>query len=277
MADTYNDVLTEYLKIPPKDRKEGSEIDRALMRFEREQFLQMQPGAYRQPGLIMPEEPRFPMAGLQSFIETYGPSFDDDEILDRITSPTAPNNRHHSDKFTLDQDGRGSCAAEGLTGNIMCMRDEMTLPLIKLNPWPLYWLSSGGRDSGSSLQANIRHAIETGIPSQEVIPRNGSYRRMNDTELQNAARHRLKKVVQANNLREAKSLLSMSRYLYLGYSGHAWFGVKGLDLLRLVWKNSWGSDWGDNGHGTLSWSQVMQGYGMYCPIEIFVPDDEVTT
>jgi len=282
MPATYDELFAEYCKIPIQDRVEGSDIDLALRKAEEQRIKSVLAQGWRKPGLLKPKDPTdheemFPR-GCWSFSDVYGvgASFSDPEILDRIADPNAPNNRKHSDRFTLDQDGRGSCAAEGLTGCIMVMRDEMTLPFVKLNPWPLYYLSSGGRDSGSSLQANLKYATEVGIPSQAIIPRSGSYRRMNDAELENAKRHRLVASVRAQDLREAKSLAVLAKFGYMGYSGHAWFEVWILDLLRLLWKNSWGAGWGNNGHGTLSWSQVMQGYGMYFPVEIFVPDDEVS-
>ena len=61
----------------------------------------------------------------------------------------------------LDQNGHGSCGAEGLTqGCMLALAKATGKPPPLLNPLFMYHTTSGGRDQGSSLQANIAFALK---------------------------------------------------------------------------------------------------------------------
>ena len=100
---------------------------------------------------------------------------------DLIASGEAPDPRPYLN-WILDQDGVGSCAAEGLGGADDLRRrmfhgapsgqPQATAP----NPWFAYHTTSGGYDGGSSLEDNLAFYQRWGCARQAVWPRSKGWR-----------------------------------------------------------------------------------------------------
>ena len=168
------------------------------------------------------------------------------------------------DGMVLDQDGVGSCASEGMTGCIMASRVKAGQEPVKLNPWFAYYEVSGGSDQGSTLSDNVAFALEKGVPSQTVWGRDEGWRSKPSAEaFEDAKKHRLLEYWNIDDWTEFGTACILGLTVYFGYSGHAIWASKVLDARRLEYCNSWSTDWGDNGFGTLEKSRVQWGYGTY--------------
>jgi len=165
----------------------------------------------------------------------------------------------------LDQNGKGSCGAEGLTQGIMLTLAKATgkaPPL--LNPLFMYHTTSGGRDQGSSLQANIAFAMKHGVASEAVWPRSkGFLTKPSLLAYADARSYVLLEYSQVRNWIEFATALLLGWPVYFGYTGHAICAVKLLDQERFRYANSWSKDWGDNGAGTLHKDRIYWNYGAY--------------
>ncbi len=167
-------------------------------------------------------------------------------------------------KHTLDQNGFGSCASEGIAGCTMFCEEKQGAPAEKLNAFGLYRYVNGGRDGGSSLSDNIQAAARYGIPTERVWPRSKGWRSpLSDEAKRDALRHRPDELYRVSDRGEFGTALLLGFVVYAGYPGHAWFAVDLIDTTRFFWKNSWGADWGSNGVGTLRFSQLQWGYGCW--------------
>jgi hypothetical protein len=167
-------------------------------------------------------------------------------------------------KFTLDQNGYGSCASEGIAGTVMFCEQKQAGETEKLNALALYRYVNGGRDGGSSLSDNIAAATRYGIPTEAVWARSNGWRTpLSNDAKRDAFRHRPDEVYRVSDRIEFGTALLGGFVVYAGYSGHAWFAVDLIDRTRFYWQNSWGADWGDNGVGTLRFSELQWGYGCW--------------
>lgn len=165
----------------------------------------------------------------------------------------------------LDQDGVGSCGAEGLAQGVMAAHAfALGKAPKKLNPWFMYQSTSGGRDQGSSLPSNIAFARKYGVASEEVWPRSEGWRSRPSREAyEDAENHRLLEFSVVRNWIEFASALLYGWPVYFGYTGHAILAVKLLDSNRFRYINSWSEDWGDKGFGTLHKDRIYWNYGVY--------------
>ena len=168
-------------------------------------------------------------------------------------------------QFTLDQDGIGSCGSEGMGGSMMATQNKMGVsPVVLLNPLGLYGLVNGNQDRGSSLSDNVAAAAKYGIPSEAVWPRsNGWRRRLSDEAKQDALRNRIDEFWRVGTREEFATALLLGMFVYFGYPGHAIFATDLIDLKRFRYKNSWGSAFGVDGFGTLTWDRIEWSYGAW--------------
>jgi len=167
-------------------------------------------------------------------------------------------------KEILDQDGVGSCATESTAGAVMACRAVAGLPHVTLNPWFIYHTTSGGRDSGSSIDTNLRFIQEHGIAPMAVWGRDQGWRRKPSAEAYEAAlQFRGIEVFDIASVNEFVSALLRGFFVVYGARGHS-VGASEYRSSGPWGPNSWGTDWGDGGFGTwVSWRQINWGYGAW--------------
>ena len=176
---------------------------------------------------------------------------------------------------TYDQDGIGSCAAEGVNGCVenMISVQGQTPPLF--NPYGMYHFTSGGRDQGSTLEDNLEFARDRGCIRAELWPRSKGFRaRPSDEALEDAKRFRIDEYYEVENWEELGSALFQKFAGYAAYTGHAWEAVRPVNKTQLKWHNSWGEEWGDGGYGIINANRVQFSYGIFVVRSVlWVPDN----
>ena len=166
-------------------------------------------------------------------------------------------------RYTLDQNGVGSCASESATGIKAACDERQGLPMIVYNPWSIYWYTSGGRDRGSVIGDNVEYIRDHGVCPEEVWPRSKGWRAQPSAEAKQIAKlFRIVEFFYIETTAELVSALLAGYDVHGGYSGHAVAFCRYLGRNTIEFKNSWGN-WGDNGFGTLSLSKVYFPYGCY--------------
>jgi len=184
-------------------------------------------------------------------------------------------NRRSRFRYTLDQDGAGSCAAEAAAA-AKAARDALQgLPMAVYNPWFCYHTTSGGRDNGSVIGDNVAFLRDHGMVPEEVWPRSKGWRAEPSDEAKRVAKFfTLKEFYYIENVDEFASALLQGMDVVFGYTGHAIVADQYLKRRRIEYKNSWG-DWGDNGFGTLSMNDIRFDYGAYAfkHVRIFTPEE----
>ncbi len=156
-------------------------------------------------------------------------------------------------KTVLDQDGVGSCATEATAGAAMLCRAFKGLPHVVLNPWSIYWYTSGGVDGGSSIDDNLAYARDYGIAPMDLWPRSKGWRAKPSAEaLEAAKQYRIDEAYDITSVDEMVSALLTGFCVVYGASGHAVLKVQHINESQGLDLNSWGEDWGDNGFGVWS-------------------------
>lgn len=194
---------------------------------------------------------------------------------DELADTNWHTNRRARFRYTLDQDGVGSCGAESAAG-IKAARDALQgLPKIVYNPWFVYQTTSGGRDNGSVIGDNVEFVRDHGIAPEEVWPRSKGWRASPSSEAKRVANFfTLREFFYVENTDEFVSALLQGMDIHFGYTGHAIVACQYLKQRKIRYKNSWG-DWGDDGFGTLSVSNIRFDYGAYAykHVRMFTPEE----
>jgi len=284
LSEQFKSLIAQY-QDPPRGTESRRQLEHALQYVERALIgvpprYQGADGGWRQrrTGLITPEQVR---AGATAEGLTQ---------LDRLAIVKAPRVRDvfkiiperdvpdaiaekkreraeniHRIKFQWDQDGDGSCASEGGTGALAATQDKQGQKVEKLNPLFAYRLCNGGHDGGSSLSDNIAVLKKYGVPRMSVWPRSKGWRaEPSDEAWHDALNNRLDEVLRVTDkLEMITAMIHGPCMIYAGYPGHAWYAADPIDLTRFWWKNSWGSDWGENGASTLRYDQIAWYYGVW--------------
>jgi hypothetical protein len=266
-------VLSDYLAALGAKQRPSDALSRALSDYERSQLEDPPPGIRR--GLLRPQYSRLPQLRLPRVRERLDVVIPERDWMDHVRHPDYNGLR----PFTWDilyQRQVGSCAPEAGTGTVMNHREKIGLPRLKLQPYMIYSVTSGGVDQGSTLHDTVAFLMKHGVCTQEVRPRSEGWRRKpSEAEYENAYRHRLLEVLDVETKEEFGTCLLLGIPVYFGYSGHAIYAVDLIDTQRFVYANSWDESWGDGGFGTLEFSRIYWGYGCYGMLSVSVPDDEV--
>lgn len=165
----------------------------------------------------------------------------------------------------LDQNGVGSCATESPTGGVMIGRATAGLPFVLLNPWFIYRVTSGGRDSGSSIDENLEFVREHGIAPESLHPRKLGWRAKPSEEAVEAAKsYKIEEFYDVTSIDEMVSCLLSGFPVVWGANGHAVCKVAHLNDKEGLDLNSWGTDWGDKGFGVWApYSKINWNYGAF--------------
>jgi len=165
--------------------------------------------------------------------------------------------------IVLDQDGVGSCASESATGTVLTCRSFHGQEFTELNPYYVYHTVSGGRDSGSGIDANLRFVRDHGIAPTSVWPRSKGFRATPSAEANEAAKgFRILEFYDITNAEEFGSALLQGFAVSYGRRGHSIYGIDVISTTKFRMQNSWGA-WGDKGTAIESFSGVQWGYGAW--------------
>jgi hypothetical protein len=257
----YLETLHRYLDLPMGNV--GPSLEAKLSYLEEQMLLTTPPGKAR--GLTMtnfaPQPTVFPAEEV-GIIDL--PSKDWPDAIAEAKARRARPLDHTW--MTFDQDGKGSCAAEGCTGLIQVVREHQNQKRVLLNPWSLYYFSGGGRDNGSSLQDNIHYAQTLGVCPEEVWGRDKGLKKPSAEAMEVAKGFRILEWAKITTQGQIIFCLTTGRGVFTGYTGHAFFLDEVLDLMRYGWRNSWDPDWGNGGRGTISHSGLQLSYGLWVPL-----------
>ncbi len=163
----------------------------------------------------------------------------------------------------LDQNGYGSCACEATAGAIMLARAVQGLPFVQLNPLFIYRTTSGGSDSGSSIDDDLAFARDHGCASEAVWPRSNGFRTKPSPEaVEDALKYRIDEFFDIANVNEFVSSELDAWAVVHGAQGHAILAVQHMGTFPLI-LNSWGQ-WEDGGFGRwASYNAIQWSYGAF--------------
>lgn len=163
-----------------------------------------------------------------------------------------------------DQDGVGSCAAEACTQSVIVTRGWQGQQYVELNPWSLYYKTSGGADRGSSIDSNLVLARDQGICPMSLHPRALGWRARPSAEaLEAAKQYRIDEFFDIQSIEEFGTALLKGFAVQFGWQGHSVLAVELINPDEFIYCNSWSTDWGDEGFGRLALNRVNWGYGSF--------------
>lgn len=147
------------------------------------------------------------------------------ELLRKRAEAGVANRSHIHD--ILNQRSIGSCAAEAANGSGMAGRSFSGQAHITMSPWFTYYTTSGGRDGGSSIDANLRELRDTGAVPMELWDRSHSFREKPPKHLYEdiAPKYRVDEFYDIQNTTEFGTALLLGMFPPFGWSGHSCFGV----------------------------------------------------
>lgn len=183
---------------------------------------------------------------------------------DQWESLIATQHAHEYVAVILDQGSVGSCATESTTGTVMLDRKARGLEHVLLNPWFIYNSTSGGSDSGSSIDENLVFARERGIAPESVWPRSKGWQATPSAEAYTAALdYQIKEFYDLGSIQEVGSALLQGFPVVFGWQGHSCYLVRLLNATTAEYVNSWGATWNGNGRGQIKLSSINFGYGAW--------------
>ena len=205
-----------------------------------------------------------------------------EEIRELVSSEnrTPARKRFSPDRWIRNQGSRGSC--NGFAGAWALSRARVMagLPFVALSGEFLYSMINGGRDSGSMLDDGMKAIQERGVAREDLV-KHESYlwSQMSAEARQDADNHK------AFEAYRVDSELGLASGLVLGFIGvvavhasNAWSSLSGGISRRSLgpgnhavccqdvgWNgrltfdiaNSWGRNWGDNGHTWNTWNDHL--------------------
>ena len=160
----------------------------------------------------------------------------------------------------------GSCASEAKDQSVAISRAFAGLPNVLFNPYGSYHFVNGGRDRGSTLDANLNFGREHGCFPEAIWPRsNGWQRRPSEEAMQAAKQYRIIEYYDILTVEEFVTALLLAFPVVPGAKGHAVTAVAHTRNAPLI-VNSWGTTWQDGGFGiwaTYAEFANMLRYGVY--------------
>ncbi len=170
-----------------------------------------------------------------------------------------------------DQDGIGSCATESTAQAIEVTMVRSGQPWEELNPWSIYRVTSGGRDTGSNIDANLQHARDIGVLPCSFFPRYDATGKIVNRwnarppagweEI--ASQYRIDEWYDTTTVAEGGTALLLGYGLVVGWSGHSELIVDLLPGGNGMVANSWGKGWGDGGFHIVPLSRIDFRYGAF--------------
>ena len=185
--------------------------------------------------------------------------------------------------YNLNQRSDGSCASETVVNTLMIVRAQANLPRVLGNPLGIYGRVNGGRDQGSSLEANLSFIRKYGMFPEDVWPRSKGWQaKPSDAAYEAAYNYRLDEYFRVTNWNEFGTALLNGWVLQWGYRGHSITGCDLLNLEQFIYLNSWGN-WGTKtkystlpyGFGVANKSIIMWGYNVYAHRTPIIEPQEV--
>ena len=172
---------------------------------------------------------------------------------------------HHHVK-DIHKQTLGSCATEACSGSVETKGQMQGLPFVSLNPHPIYYIASGGRDMGSNVDTVLRLCKERGFPPDVVWPRKEHNWREKPPQSvwdDHASHFRIDEVYDLTSIAEVGTALLRGFLCPFGWRGHSCYLLRLLNDRQAEYVNSWGADWGTNGRGVINLSSINFGYGAY--------------
>lgn len=170
-----------------------------------------------------------------------------------------------------DQDGVGSCASNAATACLEIVRQAAGLPFVHLSPASLYKQVNGGVDAGSSIDDNLQAISRNGVLPVSLWGDEISWRKSFPQDWKaEAAKYRLTEWYDIGTWDEFVTAVLLGfpvcYGVWWGGGGHAICAVSVVyensqPAIRFL--NSWGTDWGDAGFGTMSQKQVATGISYF--------------
>lgn len=163
-----------------------------------------------------------------------------------------------------DQNGVGSCATESTSQAVEMVRNWESQDWVELNPWSLYYFSSGGQDNGSSIDTNLKLARDQGICPESIWPRSKGWQAKPSADAMEAAKlYTIQEFYDITTIAEFGTALLLGFPVVFGWSGHSVVATQLLTTTTFEYANSWAPSWGDQGFGTLRLSSVNFNYGAF--------------
>jgi C1A family cysteine protease len=190
-----------------------------------------------------------------------------------------------------DQGQLGSCTANAGVGSIGMLMIKERLPRISLSRLDLYWYErvlegTTDQDSGASIRDSMKASNKYGVCYESLWPYDiSTFTNPPTPAMQaDAAKHKLKSYLAVGSVQDMKASLALGFPVVFGISvyesfessmvdatgmvpipktteqylgGHALCAVGYRDSTqRIIFRNSWGTGWGDKGYGYIPYSYL---------------------